>query len=80
MTRIIGGSAGGRRLKAPSGDNTKAETTSVSFAAIAENGLVELTLAEQAGSPTYATIASCTTNAAHDQINDIVWTMPWAQP
>ncbi|HEY0659725.1 MAG TPA: hypothetical protein VGD21_00145 [Lysobacter sp.] len=67
-------------ISAPSGDNTKAETTSVSFAAIAENGLVELTLAEQAGGPTYATIASCTTNAAHDQINDIVWTIPWAQP
>jgi len=67
-------------IAAPSGDNTKAETTSVSFAAIAEGGLVEFTLDEQAGSPTYATIASCTTNAAHDEINDIVWTIPWDPP
>jgi len=67
-------------IAAPSADNTLSETTTVSFAAIAEAGLIELTLAEQAGSPTYATIASCTTNATHDQINDIVWTMPWTQP
>lgn len=67
-------------IAAPSGDNTVSETTSVSFAAIAEGGLIELTLTEQAGSPTYATIASCTTNATHDQINDIVWDIPWTQP
>jgi len=67
-------------IAAPSGDNTLSETTTVSFAAIAEGGLVQLTLAEQAGSPTYATIASCTTNATHDQINDIVWDTPWTQP
>lgn len=67
-------------IAAPSADNTQSESTTVSFAAIAAGGLIELTTTEQAGSPTYATIASCTTNATHDQINDIVWTMPWTQP
>lgn len=67
-------------IAASSSDNTVSETTTVSFAAIAEGGLIELTLTEQTGSPTYATIASCTTNATHDQINDIVWDFPWAQP
>lgn len=77
-TATSDGAAG--TIATPSGDNTTAETTTVSFAAIAEGGLVEFTLAEQAGSPTYATVASCTTNAAHDEINDIVWTTPWTQP
>jgi prepilin-type N-terminal cleavage/methylation domain-containing protein len=54
------------------------ESTTVHFGAIAENALVELTLAEQPGSPVLATIASCTTNAAGTEINDIVWNESWA--
>jgi hypothetical protein len=49
----------------------------VTFAGIAANGLVIVALTEQAGSPTYATIASCTTKANGRQLNKIFWTRPW---
>ena len=67
-------------IATPVADNTQSETTTISFGSIAAGGLIDITLTEQAGSPTYATIASCTTNAAGDEINDIVWTMPWVTP
>jgi type IV pilus modification protein PilV len=71
----IGGS-----IAAPLNDNTDDESTTVAFAAVPENGLVVVTLGTQGGSPTYATIGSCTTNLAGDEINDIVWIRPWTQP
>jgi hypothetical protein len=67
-------------IATPVADNTQSETTTISFGSIAAGGLIDITLTEQTGSPTYATIASCTTNAAGDEINDIPWTMPWVQP
>ena len=48
-----------------------------SFASIAANGLVIIALTEQTGSPTYATIASCTTKSQGRQLNKIFWTKPW---
>ena len=54
------------------------ESTTVHFGAINANGLVDITLAEQAGSPVLATIASCTTNLGGTEINDIVWNESWA--
>lgn len=71
----IGAVAG--TIASPVADNTIDESTTVSFGAIAEGDRIDVTLAEQAGSPTYATIASCTTNATNDQINNIVWNRPW---
>ena len=74
----LGGVAG--TIGAPLNDNKKTETTAVSFGAVPANGLVQITLAEQTGSPTYAVIASCTTNRNGTQIKNIVWTKPWEQP
>lgn len=67
-------------IAASTNDNKAAESTSVTFSAIPADGLVLVTLTEQTGSPTFATIASCTTNAAGDEINDIVWIEPWMAP
>jgi len=54
------------------------ESTTLQFGAIPGNALVEVTLAEQSGSPILATIASCTTNVGGTEINDIVWNESWA--
>jgi hypothetical protein len=78
VAATIGGVGGS--IAGPVNDNRANERTSVSFTAIAENDLVLVTLAEQAGSPTFATIASCSTNQAGTEINDIIWTLPWTQP
>ena len=78
VAATIGGVSG--TIGAPSNDNRASESTAVSFAAIAAGDLVIFTLAEQAGSPTYATVASCTTNVEGTEINDVVWTKPWEQP
>jgi hypothetical protein len=64
-------------IDAPAGTFT-GESTTVHFAAIAANGLVAITLAEQSGSPVLATIASCTTNLGGTEINNIVWNESWA--
>lgn len=64
----------------PVNDNKTSETTSVTFASIPANGLVTVTLTEQAGSPTFATIQSCTTKAGGTQLNKIFWTKPWTLP
>lgn len=74
---VIGGLAG--TIAAPVSDNTVAESTSVSFSLIGAGDRIDVTLAEQAGSPTYATIVSCTTNGKGNQINNIVWNKPWLQ-
>ena len=58
-------------------DNRTAETTTVTFTAIDANQLVVLTFAEQSGSPTYATVATCATNGGHNQINNPTWNKPW---
>jgi prepilin-type N-terminal cleavage/methylation domain-containing protein len=61
-------------------DNKTSEYTVLTFSSIAANSLVLVGLTEQVGSPTYATIASCTTNGNGTQIKNIVWTRPWTQP
>lgn len=57
-------------------DGTIRESTSVTFSAIAANDLVAVTLSEQAGSPVYATIESCTT-VDGTTIDNIVWSYSW---
>lgn len=57
-------------------DGTIRESTSVTFSAIAANDLVMVTLAEQAGSPVYATIASCST-VDGTTIDNVVWSYSW---
>jgi type II secretory pathway pseudopilin PulG len=58
-------------------DNLITESTSVLFGSIPQGGLVQIGFTEQAGSPTYATIVSCTTNGGGNKINNIVWSRPW---
>jgi prepilin-type N-terminal cleavage/methylation domain-containing protein len=58
-------------------DNHASEYTVVTFASIAANGLVLVALTEQTGSPTYATIASCTTKSQGRQLNKIFWNKSW---
>ena len=41
---------------------------------------INAALAEQTGSPSYATIVSCTTKANGTQIKNIVWNKPWTAP
>ena len=65
-------------IAAPSAnDGLTTETTTIGFSSITEGGLILISLAEQAGSPTYATITSCTTNGGGNKINNIVWSKPW---
>jgi hypothetical protein len=59
-------------------DAKRTESTTLTFSSIAQGALVLVTLAEQAGSPQLATIASCT--AAGSKFKSIVWNMPWAAP
>jgi hypothetical protein len=65
-----------------SNDNKKTESTTISFTGITSGGLILVTLAEQTGSPTYATIAdgNCTTNGGHNKINTPTWTKSWELP
>ena len=72
---VIGATSG--TIAAPVGDNTMDEYTDIGFGAIAANNLVQLTLAEQTGSPTNATISSCTTNGGHNKIQNVLWNKPW---
>lgn len=72
---VIGATNG--TIAAPVGDNTMDEYTDIGFGAIAANNLVQLTLAEQTGSPTDATISSCTTNGGHNKIQNVLWNKPW---
>jgi type IV pilus modification protein PilV len=65
---------------APVSDAKYTESTTVSFTVVSANDLVQVTLAEEAGSPVYATIVSCTTKANGSQIKDIVWNKPWTVP
>ena len=60
-------------------DNMKTESTTIDFTGITAGGLILVTLAEQTGSPTYATIANgnCTTNGGHNKINSPIWTKSW---
>jgi prepilin-type N-terminal cleavage/methylation domain-containing protein len=65
-----------------SNDNKKTESTTIAFTGITANGLILVTLAQQTGSPTYATIANgqCTTNGGHNKINNPTWTKSWELP
>jgi type IV pilus modification protein PilV len=61
-------------------DGKETEATSITFGAeLADGALVEVGFQEQAGSPTLATIQSCTTNKDGEGINSIVWNKPWEQ-
>lgn len=77
-TATIGGVSGA--IGAPVNDNKTSEYTVLTFGSIAAGNLVLVGLTEQTGSPTYATIASCTTNTNGNQIKNIVWTRPWTLP
>jgi prepilin-type N-terminal cleavage/methylation domain-containing protein len=82
VTMATNGAASGS-IAAPVNDNKKTESATIAFASIAANDLIVLTLAEQQGSPTYATVASCTTNDAPNagtEINNVVWNKPWELP
>jgi hypothetical protein len=61
----------------PANDGLTTETTAITFASIPLGGFALVTLAEQTGSPAYASITSCTTNGGHNKINNIVWSKPW---
>ncbi len=74
-TATIGATNG--TISPPVDDNTMAEYTDIAFGAIAANNVVQLTLAEETGSPTSATISSCTTNGGHNKIQNVLWNKPW---
>jgi prepilin-type N-terminal cleavage/methylation domain-containing protein len=74
-TASIAGTNG--TIASPTNDGMTSETTTITFPGITDGGLILIGLTEQAGSPTYATIASCTTNPAHNKINNVVWSKPW---
>jgi hypothetical protein len=67
-------------IAAPVNDNKITESTTVSFGAIATGSLTLIGFTEQSGSPTYATVVSCTTNGGGNKINNPVWNKPWTQP
>jgi len=77
VTSASVGGVGGAIQSPPTNDGFVTETTSITFSSIASGGLVLISLTEQSGSPTYATISSCTTNGGHNKINNIVWNKPW---
>lgn len=61
-------------------DGKKTEATSITFGPeLIDGALVEVGFREQ-GTPTKATIKSCTTNGGGNQINNIVWDKPWENP
>ena len=76
-TATLGGVNG--IIAAPTNDNKAVETTSVSFTSIAQGALIMIGFTEQVGSPTYATIATCTTNGGGNKINNPTWNRPWLQ-
>ncbi|MUV15718.1 prepilin-type N-terminal cleavage/methylation domain-containing protein [Noviluteimonas gilva] len=61
----------------PSNDNKVSETTSVTFTSIAQGALILAGFSEQAGSPSYATIATCSTNGGGNKIINPTWNKPW---
>jgi prepilin-type N-terminal cleavage/methylation domain-containing protein len=65
---------------APVSDAKAIESTSITFPSIATAALVTITLAEQSGSPIYATVSSCTTNGGHNKIQNPVWNRSWLNP
>jgi prepilin-type N-terminal cleavage/methylation domain-containing protein len=78
VSATIGGVGG--TIGSPLTDNKETETTTITFGSIAANDLILVTLAEQTGSPTYATVASCTTNGGANQINNPTWVKSWELP
>lgn len=70
----IGGTAGS--IGTSVNDGRKSETTTITFASIPVNATVAVMLAEQTGSPTYATIASCIANNS-TKIDSVIWNRPW---
>jgi hypothetical protein len=67
-------------IGAPVNDGKITESTTLTFTAIPQGALILVGLAEQAGSPVYATIASCTTNGGGNKISNVVWNKPWTTP
>jgi hypothetical protein len=80
---VIGTTSG--TIGLPTNDNHMGETTTVSFLSVPANALIQITLVSQASTgstfpdsnPTYATVASCTTNSNGNQLNNVVWNTPW---
>ncbi|BCT91636.1 hypothetical protein LYSHEL_06600 [Lysobacter helvus] len=64
----------------PLNDGKITESTTITFSAIPQGGLVLVGLTEQTGSPVYATISSCTTNGGGNKISNVVWNKPWTLP
>ena len=65
---------------APVSDAKAIESTSIPVASVASAALITITLTEQAGSPIYATVTSCTTNGGRTKIQNPVWNRPWLNP
>ena len=63
----------------PTNDNKVLETTGVTFTSIAQGALIMIGFTEQTGSPTYATIATCSTNGGGNKIINPTWNKPWLQ-
>ncbi|MFL6593693.1 MAG: prepilin-type N-terminal cleavage/methylation domain-containing protein [Luteimonas sp.] len=76
---VVGASVNGAAgsISGPANDNRTSEYTIIAFTTIPANGLISVSLSEQAGSPTYAAIASCTTNGGGNQIKTITWVSPY---
>jgi len=65
-----------------SNENKKTEATTISLPTLAANDVVLVSVGEESGSPTYATVASCSTNGSADPDKTTVdsWNMPWTTP
>ena len=73
----------GGTISDPVLNNKTTETTMIAFGSIPANSVVLVTLAEEAGSPTYATVQNCTTNGSGNTlvVNAATgWNKPWTQP
>ena len=64
-------------VSAPVDDGLVTESTTIVFPAIAQGSVVDIGLTEEVGSPTLATIVSCTTNGGGTKISNVVWNRPW---
>lgn len=65
-----------------SGENKKTEATTISLPTLLADDVVLVSVGEESGSPTYATVASCSTNGSGSPDHTTVdsWNMPWTTP
>lgn len=80
VTSATGAAGGNGTIGVSVNDGKETETTTITFGSIAANDTIVFTLTEQTGSPTYATVQSCTTNGGGNKINNVVWNKPWENP